>query len=124
MPGHDGTGPMGAGAHPGRGQGRGRCARAVDEAASVEDPYQYYGVGWGYWPWGNGGGRRFRGGGRGSGRGSGRAQRAIRDSANSDDTWRQQEPFLRLQLEALEAQLERVKRLLSKYSPADGQDRE
>jgi len=27
-------------------------------AESMEDPYQYYGIGWGYWPWPEGGGRR------------------------------------------------------------------
>jgi len=122
MPGHDGTGPIGAGARTGR--GRGQCTQPVDEAASVEDPYQYYGVGWGYSPWGKGGGRRFRGAGPGRGRGSRRASRTIQDATNSDDTWCQQEPFLRLQLEALEAQLDRVKRILSKYSPTDGQDQE
>jgi hypothetical protein len=122
MPGYDRTGPKGAGARTGR--GRGRCARPADEAASVEDPYQYYGVGWGYWPWGNGGGHQFRGGRQVPGRGGRRAAKAIQNSDDHDDTWRQQEPFLRLQMEALTAQLESVKELLSKYSPADGQNRE
>ena len=120
MPGYDRTGPMGAGVR--RGRGRGRCARLADEATSAEDPYQYYGVGWGYWPWGNGGDHQLRGDGQGRGRGFGRTTRAIQNCADPVDTWYQQEPFLRLQMEALTAQLDTVRKLLSKYSPADGPD--
>ena len=121
MPGYDRIGPLGTG--PRSGRGRGRCGRSADESASMEDPYHYYGLGWGYWPWGGGGGRRFRGGGRGQGRGLGRGRRAMEDPMGLGATGRQQETFLIRQMQALTAALDRVKDLLSKDSPAEGQDR-
>jgi len=90
----------------------------------MEDPYQYWGIGWGYCPWDDGGGRRFRGGGRGRGRGFGRGRRAMQDPTGLGTTAPQQENFLMRQMEALTAALDRVKELLSKHSPAEGQDRE
>ena len=122
MPGYDGTGPLGGGSHTGG--GRGRCGQLADERASMEDPYQYYGIGWGYSPWPeDGGGRRFRGRGSGRGRGFGRAGRATEDLIGSDGGGRQQESFLMRRMDELTAALDRVKELLSKHSPAEGQDR-
>ena len=122
MPGSDRTGPLGGG--PRTGGGRGRCGRPAYESASMEDPYQYWGIGWGYSPWGDGGGRRFRGGGRGRGRGFGRGRRAVQDPTGLGDTAPQQEDFLTRQMEALTAALDRVKELLSRHSPTEGRDRE
>jgi hypothetical protein len=122
MPGYDRTGPMGAGARTGRERGRG--ARPAEKLASVEDPYQYYGVGWGYWPWADDGGHGFRGGRRGRGRGFGRSGRAIEDPATPDGTSHLQETLLIRRMEALTAQLDDLKKLLTKQGPADGQTRE
>jgi hypothetical protein len=122
MPGYDGTGPLEGG--PRTGGGRGRCRRPADERASMEDPYQYYGIGWGYSPWPEGGGgRRFRGRGSGRGRGFGRAGRGTGDLIGSDGGGRQRESFLMRRMDELIAALDRVKELLSKHSPAEGQDR-
>jgi hypothetical protein len=121
MPGYDRTGPLGDG--PRTGRGRGRCGRPVDESTSVEDPYQYWGLGWGYSPWGDGGGRRVRNRNRGRRRGFGRGRRAGEDPAALDATGRQQETFLGRKMDALTAALEKVAGLLSKHAPAEGQDR-
>jgi len=113
MPGYDGTGPLGGGSRTGG--GRGRCGRPADERASMEDPYQYYGIGWGYSPWPEGGGgRRFRVRGSGRGRGFGRARRANEDPLGPDGTRRHQESFLMRRIEELTAALDRVKGLLEK----------
>ena len=99
MPGYDGMGPMGVG--PRTGGGRGRCRRPAHEAASMEDPYQYYGIGWGYSPWTEGGGgRRFRG--RGSGRGRGFA-RGAGEFFGPDDAGSQRETFLMRRMDELTA---------------------
>ena len=122
MPGFDGTGPWWAGGRTGR--GRGRRARWADESGSVEDPYQYYGVGWGYSPWPeDGSGRRFRGRGSGRGRGFGRGRRGAGGPGGRDSGGREQETFLMRRMDELTAALDRVKQLLSKHSPAEGQDR-
>ena len=123
MPGYDGTGPLGVG--PQTRGGRGRCRRPADESTSMEDPYQYYGVGWGYSPWPeDDGGRRFRGRGSGRGRGSRRAGRGAGGPVGPDGRGRQQETFLMRRMDELTAALDRVKELLSKHSPAEGQERE
>jgi hypothetical protein len=122
MPGYDRTGPMGTGARTGR--ERGRCARPAEKLASVEDPYQYYGVGWGYWPWADDGGHRFRGDRGGRGRGFGKAGRAVEDSVSPDGTSGLQKTFLIRQMEALTAQLDSLEKLLSKHWAADGQSPE
>jgi hypothetical protein len=122
MPGHDGTGPLGGG--PQTGRGRGRCGRPADESASMEDPYQYYGLGWGYSPWPEGGaGRRSRGRGSGRGGGFGRGRRGPGGPAGPGGGVHQQESFLMRRMDELIAALDRVKELLSKHSPAQGQDR-
>ena len=122
MPRYDGTGPMGVGPHMGGGRGRGR--RPADESVSMEDPYQYYGIGWGYSPWPEGGGRRrFRGRGSGRGRGFGRARRGTGDLVGPDGGGRQRETFLMRRMDELTAALDRMKKLLSKHSPAKRQDR-
>jgi len=122
MPGYDGMGPLGGGSRTGG--GRGRCRRPADESASMEDPYQYYGLGWGYSPWPEGGGgRRFRGRGSGRGRGFGRAGRGTGELIGPDGAERQGETFLMRRMDELTAALDRVKELLSKYSPAEGEDR-
>lgn len=118
MPGYDRTGPMGGG--PLTGGGRGRCRRPADEPASMEDPYQYYGIGWGYSPWPENGGR---GRGAGRGRGFGRGRRGAWGLGGPDGGGRQQESFLMRRMDELMAALDRVKELLSKHSPAEGQDR-
>ena len=90
----------------------------------MEDPYQYYGIGWGYSPWPeDGGGRRLRGRGGGRGRGFGRARRGAGGPGGPDAGGRQQETFLMRRMDELTAALDRVKELLSKDSPAEGQDR-
>jgi len=122
MPGYDRTGPMGTGARTGR--ERGRCARPTEKLASVEDPYQYYGVGWGYWPWGDDGGHRFRGDRGARGRGFRRSGGAIEDPANPDGMSHLQETFLLRRMAALTSQLDSLQKLLSKHWPADGQNRE
>ena len=122
MPGYDGTGPLGGGSRTGG--GRGRCGQSADERASMEDPYQYYGIGWGYSPWPEGGGRRrFRGRGSGRGRGFGRAGRGAGGPVGPNGGGRQQESFLMRRMDELTAALDRVKELLSKHSPAEGQER-
>ena len=118
MPGYDGMGPLGGGSRTGG--GRGRCERPADERGSMEDPYQYYGIGWGYSPWPEGGGgRRFRNRGSGRGRGFGRAGGPVGPDAGG----RQQESFLMRRMDELTAALDKVKELLSKHSPAEGQER-
>ena len=113
MPGYDGTGPLEGG--PRTGSGRGRCRRPADERASMEDPYQYYGIGWGYSPWPeDDGARRFRGRGSGRGRGFGRAGRGAEDLIGADGGGRQRETFLMRRIEELTAGLDRVKGLLEK----------
>jgi len=84
----------------------------------MEDPYQYYGIGWGYSPWPEDGGRR-RSGGRGSGRGRGlgRGRTGAGGPAGSGGGVRQQETFLMRRIDELMAALDRVKELLSKHSP-------
>lgn len=119
MPGYDGTGPLGQGALTG--WGRGRCARPGDRAASTEVSDPYRGGGRGPGRWGYGGGRRFRGRGGGRGRGFGRAGGAIRDFSDLEETRRRQDPSFGARLEALEAELERVGKLLSRNAPDDGQ---
>jgi hypothetical protein len=90
----------------------------------MEDPYQYYGIGWGYSPWGEyGGGRRFRGRGSGRGRGRGRGRRGVGAPFDPDGGGRQEETFLMRRMDELTAALDRVKDLLSKHLPAEGQDR-
>jgi len=122
MPGYDGTGPMEGG--PRTGGGRGRCGRPADEPASMEDPYQYYGIGWGYSPWPeDGGGRRFRGRGSGRGRGFGRGRGGAEGPVGPDGGGRQGETFMMRRMDELIAALDRVKELLSRSSPAEGQDR-
>ncbi len=96
MPGYDGTGPLEGG--PRTGGGWGRCRRPADESAPMEDPYRYYGIGWGYSPW-------------------------PEDDGCPDGGERQREPFLMRRMDELIAALDRVKELLSKHSPAEGQDR-
>jgi hypothetical protein len=127
MPGRDGTGPMRARVRAGG--GRGRWARPADESASMEDPYQYYGVGWGYWPWDDGGesreggrSRRFGAGRRSRGRGFRMGKKGTQNPTGSDGTRRMRETFLRRRLEALAAELDRVKALLSECSRGDGED--
>jgi len=121
MPGYDRTGPLGNG--PRAGRGRGRCGQPADESASMEDPYQYYGLGWGYSPWADSRGRRSRGGGSGRRRSFGRGRRAMQEPTGLGATGREQETFLMRQMEALTAALDRVKELLPKHSPAEGPDR-
>ena len=122
MPGYDRTGPLGGG--PRTGRGRGFCRPPAGEPASMEDPYQSYGTGRGYWPWpGGGGGRRFRGRGWGRGWGFGRGWRGAWDVIGPDAEGRQQESFLMRRMDELTAALDKVKELLSKHSPAEGDDR-
>ena len=122
MPGYDGTGPLGGGSRTGG--GRGRCRRPADEPASMQDPYQYYGIGWGYSPWPeDDGGRRSRIRGAGRGRGFGKARSGTGDLIGPDGGERQRETFLMRRMDELIAALDRVKELLSKHSPAEGQGR-
>ena len=121
MPGYDRTGPLGNG--PRAGRGRGRCGQPADESASMEDPYQYYGLGWGYSPWVDSRGPRFRGGGQGRRRGFRMGRRAMESPTGLAATERPQETFPMRQIEALTAALDRVKELLSKHSPAEGEGR-
>jgi len=122
MPGYDGMGPLGGG--PRMGGGRGRCRRPADEPGSMEDPYQYYGIGWGYSPWPEDDGvRRFRGRGSGRGRGLGRGRGGGGDLMGPDGGGRRQETFLMRRMDELTTALDRVKDLLSKHSPAEGQER-
>ena len=94
----------------------------------MEDPYQYYGIGWGYSPWpeaGSGGRFGGRGWGRGRGRGGGlgRGRRGAGGPVGPDAGGREQESFLMRRMDELMAALDRVKDLLSKHGPAGGQDR-
>jgi len=90
----------------------------------MEDPDQDYGIGRGYSPSPeNPGGRRFRGRGSGRGRGFGRARRGTGELIGPDGGGRQRETFLMRRMDELTAALDRVKELLSKHSPAEGQDR-
>ena len=131
MPGQNRTGPQGAGARTGRGMGR--CAPPANEVTGMEDPYNYWGLGWGYWPWGGGGAtpfagrgqgggrRRRRGVGQGQGRGPGRAGRPSEELTSPDVAPGQLGDVLRHHVAALRAELDRVKKLIARYAPADGQ---
>jgi len=89
----------------------------------MEDPYQYYGIGWGYSPWPEGGGGRGRGRGWGRGRGLGRGRRGAGGPPGPDVGGRQRETFLMRRMDELAAALDKVKELLSKHHPAEEEER-
>jgi hypothetical protein len=104
----------------------GDCSQAVDKTTptTLEDPALAAAVldrviERGYWPWPGGPGRGLRGGRRGRGRGFATEAPAIDEPADPGARTRQHEAFLRLRIETLTAELDRMKELLSKCSPAD-----
>jgi len=111
MLGYDRTDPPVAGARTRRRLGR--CGRLADEATAVADPYHDCGLGWSNWPGAGGRGRR-----------SARVRRVAEDSARPDAVLGQRRAFLGRRLAALTEELDRVKALLSEYSPADARDEE
>ena len=119
MPGYDSTGPLGTG--PRTGRGLGRCG-PTDRAAPVGARYQGYGLGRGGPPWGGGRGRGFGGGGRGRRRGSGITWNSIEGPASPDVIAPQQENTLMRKIEELTAAVDRLKELLWRSLPAEGQD--
>jgi len=124
MPTYDGTGPGGTGSRTGRGLDRRSQAAGKTTPTTLEDPALAAAVldrviERGYWPWPGGPGRGLRDGRRGYGRGVATETLAIDEPADPGAKTRQREALLRLRIETLTAELDRMKKLLSKCPPAD-----